>query len=350
MWERFHKVRRINNERAAGMKNMVRNALVTVMGLAMVGCEWSGGGSGGGGSWSSRYNFVNFSGSYRGSPLVSAYSSSGGGGGGGTTEDGDSYVNQNETQTRNVQLQSVVSGKLNHPPIVPGSLSITAAGTLGGFSVGFSVSDDGAGNLSGASFNVPGSAPVTVSGKVVYNTGSWYLNMGGSVSYAGSMDFEENYSQLIAGGSSGGSLPSSSTPGSSGVTIYAFNVQQEGNALRIVDNNGNAYEGRFGSIRTTGGTDQDSKSASFSNGDQVMATFEAHGYSAAGIGVKMAGNFQATISGVSSSTSGDSTTTHMTLGGRTILGTWMEDGGATGDINGTAASVRTSSSTSTNAP
>jgi hypothetical protein len=239
----------------------------------------------------------------------------------------------------------VVSGKLSYPPVVPGSVSITASGSLGSFSV----TDDGSGNLGGSSFNVPGSSPVTVSGKIVYNTGAWYLNLGGNVDLSGSMDFTENYSQSVASGGSG----SSSTPGSTKVTIYAFNVQQEGNKLRIVDNNGSVYEGNFGSVRTTGGTDQDSSNATFNNGDEVIATYEASGKSAAGIKVQMTGNFQATITGVSSSSSGGTTTTRMTLSGRRIMGTWIEDGGKTGDINGAASSTSvstTSTGTSTNSP
>jgi hypothetical protein len=156
------------------------------------------------------------------------------------------------------------------------------------------------------------------------------------------MDFIETYSQSIPAGTSGGGT--SGTPGSTHVTIYAFNVEQEGNKLRIVDNNGAIYEGRFGSIRTTGGTDQDSTTQTLNSGDQIMATFTASGESKAGIGVKMTGTFQAILSGVSSSSSG---TTTMTLGGRQILGTWIEDGGSTGDINGTAASVSASTTTTT---
>lgn len=322
------------------MKHLIRMALVAAMSVALAGCEWSGGGGDGGGSWSSRYNFVNFSGSYRGSPLVSAYSASSGGG---TTADGVTYVNQSETQTRNIQLQTVVDGKLSYPPVVPGSVSITGSGTLSGFGVGFSVTDDGNGNLTGSSFKVPNGASVSVSGKIVYTTGAWFISLNGGGQYTTSMEFRENYSQSVT---TAGTSGSSATPGSSKVTIYAFNVEQEGNKLRIVDNNGATYEGSFGSIRTTGGTDQDSTTQTFNSGDQVMATFAASGTSKSGVGVKMTGTFQAVLSGVSSSSSG---TTTMTLGNRQILGTWIEDGGATGDINGTAASV-SASTTSTTTP
>ena len=319
------------------MKKMIRNALMICLGIGLMGCEWQGGGDGT--SWNSRYNFVNFSGSYRGSPLVSAYSSTGGGGG--TTAGGESYVNRSESQSRNVQLQSVVAGQMTYTPVVPGSVSITAFGDLGGNSVGFSVSDDGSGNLAGANFTIPYQDPVSVSGKIVYNTGAWYINFGGNASLAGTMDFTETYSQSIAAGSTGAS---SGTPGSTKVTIYAFNVAQEGNKLVITDNNGSIYNGSFGSIRTTSGVDQDTVYPQYSNGDQVMGQFEAKGRSAANIDVKMIGTFQATISGVSASTTG---TTTMQLTGRQILGTWIESGGATGDINGQAASISVSTTTDT---
>ena len=97
--------------------------------------------------------------------------------------------------------------------------------------------------------------------------------------------------------------------------------------------------------------------ATFVNGDQVIAPFSAAGNSKSGMHVNMAGNFQGTVSGVAvvSEKSGSSTITKtsFSLGNRVILGTWIEDGGKTGDIKGSAgsaASVSLSSSTSTNAP
>jgi hypothetical protein len=142
--------------------------------------------------------------------------------------------------------------------------------------------------------------------------------------------------------------PTSGTPGSSKVKIYAFNVSQEGNKLRIVDNNGSTYEGSFGSVRTTGGVDQDSTFPTYSNGEQVMGQFEASGRSAANVNVKMVGTFQAVIAGVT--TSADGGTTGMQLSDRRILGTWIESKGKTGDINGQAAPVSVSTATTTTTP
>ncbi|MFO8067888.1 MAG: hypothetical protein R6U11_09940, partial [Bacteroidales bacterium] len=45
----------------------------------------------------------------------------------------------------------------------------------------------------------------------------------------------------------------SAHPGTTGITIYTFAVQQQGNKLSITDNNGSVYKGKFGSVETTGG-------------------------------------------------------------------------------------------------
>ena len=145
------------------------------------------------------------------------------------------------------------------------------------------------------------------------------------------------------GSGSGGS--GGYTPGTTKIKIYAFNVFQEGNKLRIVDNNGSTYEGSFGSIRTTSGADQDTTFPTYSNGDQIMAQFEVKGRSAANIAVQMVGTFQATIAGVTASADGG--TTSMRLTDRRILGTWVESGGVTGDINGMASSVEVATTTDT---
>lgn len=323
------------------MKNLIRKALAVCIGVGLVGCEWQGGGDGS--SWNSRYNFVNFSGTYKGAGtyLISAYSeSAGSSSGGGTTDTGDSYVNRQETTTRNVQLNSVISGKITYAPVLPGSFSITGSGALGGMAV----RDDGDGGLEGSAFNIPGFGNVTITGYIVYSTGAWGLTLGAAAQYDTSTTLTIDYSQVVSGGSVPTS-PTSSAPGTSKVKIYVFNVFQEGNKLRIVDNNGSVYEGSFGSIRTTGGVDQDTTFPTYSNGDQMTAQFEAKGRSAANIAVQMVGNFSATISGVTSS--GDGSTVSMRLTDRRIMGTWIESGGVTGDINGLSSPVSVSTTTET---
>ncbi len=322
------------------MKHLVRNALVAVIGVALAGCEWSGGGgSDGGGSWSSRYNFVNFSGNYRGAGgggfLVSEYTGTAITSGSSDTSVGNESGEDGGSTGANKVL---FTGQTDKRPVKADTFSIVIG------SVDGAASDNGAGQLSGT-FKI-GATNLAASGTIQYDTGAWRLQLAPpGISADRPIYLTYNY---IIGGSSGGS--SSGSAGSSGVSIFAFNVQQEGNKLKIVDNNGSVYEGSFGSVRTTGGTDQDSSNATFNNGDEVIASFGASGTSKAGIGVQMTGNFQATITGVSSSSSGGTTTTKMTLSGRRILGTWIEDGGKTGDINGAAVPISTSTSTSTNSP
>lgn len=291
-----------------------------LVGLALAGCEWTGGGGSDGGSWSGRYNFVNFSGSYRGANgggyIVTEYSTASAGGGGGTISGEEVGVGDGTS--------TAYAGGLQHFPVTPGSVVISLPG--------YTFTDNGSGVLVGS---VPGT-----SGTIAYPSGGWSIDLGAGFILAGEK-IRATYSYDSS--SSGGS----STPPGSTVALYVFNVQQEGNKLRITDNNGCVYEGSFGSIRTTSGVDQDTANRTFSNGDQIIGQFEASGRSAANVQVQMTGNFQATVSGSQTTTSGGVSTTTATLTSRRILGTWIEEGGKTGDINGTAVDVTVTSSTTT---
>lgn len=320
------------------MKYLVRNALVTVLGIGLVGCEWSGGGSGGG-SWNSRYNFVNFSGSYRGANgfLVSSFTTSSGGT---TVKTSGGFIPPVQVVNGNFSGNSI-SFTTDFVPIKPGSLTVAFAdGTKG------SVTDNGSGGISGSYLNaIPGNHPAN--GTVVYENGQVSIFFPDAL---GLQNAKISVKYTVDAGSSTTTTTGGNTPGGS-VEIVTFNVQQEGNKLRMIDNNGSVYEGNFGSIRSSSGVDQDTANPSFNNGDQIIGQFEASGTSAAGVNVKMVGSFQTVVSGVQSS----GTTTSMTLGDRRITGTWIEDGGKTGDINGIADSVSastttTSSGTSTNSP
>lgn len=311
------------------MNRAMNGLLIAGVAAILAGCEWSGGGDG----WNSRWNFVNFSGSYSGSPLVSAYSMTAGGGG--TTDTGESYVNWTESSTRDIYLQTVFSGTVSHPEVLPKSLSIVGSGAL----TGFAVHDDGSGGLEGESFVVAGTT-IKVSGWIVYGTGQWAVNLSPAFPIDASTAITITYSQIVPAGTGGGG--SSGTPGSTKVTILSFNVQQTGNTLKIIDNNGSVYEGSFGDVSTTGGG---ASGGTFANGDEIIGQYSANGKSAAGINVNMVGTFQATVSGASAGTGGSQT---MTLSNRRILGTWIEDGGATGNINGGSASVSVTTTVSSN--
>ena len=87
-----------------------------------------------------------------------------------------------------------------------------------------------------------------------YVNGSWSIDLKGLPLAAGSR-FRPVISMLMEA-----RLDPWASSGASGITIYSFSVQQQGQNISIVDNNGSTYEGNFGSIRSTGGADQDNQS------------------------------------------------------------------------------------------
>lgn len=313
------------------MKHLIRNVFVAILSVGFAGCEWSGGGDSN--SWNDSGSIANFNGSYRGSGsggyLVSQYSTASSGSPGSTTTISGETIGTGDGSS------TVYSGSLLHTPVISGSLQITAGG--------FSFSDVGGGVLNGS---VSGT-----SGTINYSSGGWAISGSSALMIGSGVPIIAGYAVTNSGTSSSGVTPGSTDP------IYAFNVQQSGNKIKIIDNNGSVYEGSLGDMKTTGNLGSGSQGSTFVNGDQVIATFSASGKSKAGMYVNMTGNFQGTVQGVSTVTerSGSSTitTTSMALSDRRIIGTWIEDGGMTGDISGVSASavnVSLSSSTSTNAP
>ena len=303
------------------MKHLIQKALVTVLGvgtIGLVGCEW-GGGQGGTDS-----GIANFNGNYQanGGYLVSEYTVAAVSASSNTT----GYVAYTGEDGGSTGINKAsLAGKTQHGTVKPGSVTIV----LGG--VGGSAHDNGSGGMVGTF--VLGVTNKNVTGSFEYSTGVWTLQMD-APGLPSPQNIFLNY--LAAGGGSSGS--GGGTPGSSGVSIFAFNVQQSGSNLKIVDNNGSIYQGSLGDVRTTGNLGSASQGATFVNGDQVIASFSASGTSAAGIHVNLVGNFQGTAQGVSTvSTRSGSTitrTTSMALTDRIIVGTWIEDGGKTGNISG----------------
>lgn len=291
------------------MKLPSRMVVLSLAVTLLMGCE--GGWTSGGGvdSWSSSYNWVNFSGVYRGidgGVLVTDY----------TATPGTPGVT-NAVSGENIDTGdggSMYSGSLNHESIVPGSVTIIAGG--------YTLTDNGSGVLSGGGG----------SGTIGYGSGTWSIDMGAHIINSG-VAIYANYEYTVAGSSGSGSAGS----GVSGKTIYSFSVQQEGENLIIVDNNGSTYNGSFGSIRATGGADQSNQSTPAA-GDSVIGSYEASGVSAAGYEVKLVGTFQGVV-GVNG--------TSFSLADRQMFGTWIEDGGRTGDINGEASPITITVTSST---
>lgn len=322
---------------------------VAAIGL-VAGCEWES--SGDGNSWSDSYNWVNFSGTYRsasGGILVSAYTqTSGTTTTTTTTSSGETTTKTNSTSTVKsgasesggtlAAKSTSASGSTKHTPVVPGSMTIQVGDDI-------SLADDGNGALKGSGG----------SGTVSYTAGTWTFTLADTQWSALSRKITVSYSYTTTSSSDDGKQDTSTDngsktttttttqpttkAGSSGKAIYSFVVAQQGQNLTITDNNGAQYTGRLGELRSTSGATADNSKSTENggkvlpkDGDSIVATFNCKGRSAAGMSVTITGTFQGTVAA-------------SVFTGRTMQGTWIEAGGKTGDINGTATSVAITTTT-----
>lgn len=282
------------------MKRISTIALCAVAAAALLsGCEWSTS-SEHNTSWNDSYNWVNFSGTYRsaaGGMLVTDYTS--------TPSTPGATNTYTATESGGVLAGGSLSasGKVSKHPVVPGSLTIQIGSDV-------SLADDGNGVLSGSGG----------SGTISYAGGTWSFKLDDTQWASGRRSITIQYAYQVGNGGSASGAKS----GSSGKAIYSFVVVQQGQKLTITDNNGAAYKGRIGELRSTSGVT--STNTMPRDGDVIVATFSTEGTSAAGMKVTITGTFQGNVSaGV--------------FTGRTMQGTWIEAGGKTGDINGTTTSV-----------
>lgn len=280
------------------MKNpILRTAVLAASVLiAFTGCDWESGGDSN--SFNGRYNWVNFSGVYRptsGLYVVTNFSDGVGAGGG----DEDATDTASETIAMGDGTTTTFNGTLTNNSVVPDSVVISTSG--------FTLSDDGNGNLVGAG----------ATGAIEYATGSWSVDFGGSAPDDGS-PLIASYSFAIGAGSGGGT-----TLGSSGFELFSFVVEQGGERIVLTDNTGRSYTGNMGTIRSTRGDSQDtlSDTAAPVAGDQIIGLFNAEGITPAGFPVTITGTLQAVVGAASQLTN------------RTMQGTWIEQGGVAGDIN-----------------
>lgn len=304
-------------------------ALVTV---GLVGCDWSTGNEAT--SWSSAYNWVNFSGTYRsaaGGLLVTDYTTTPATPG--TPGSTNTLTVANETQPDFSAHSTVFAGKLKHSNIKPGSVKIDLKDNNG--ILWDSFSDDGNGVLSGGQGG----------GTVSYAAGSWTYSLKDGLDgpvFNGKV--RASYSYFVSNSGTPGNDGSGARPGSTGY-IYSFAVVHQGQHLTFTDNNGATYAGQIGEIRSASGAqntdigqvgadERGNDTARYTyyesplpeNGDTMIATFECSGISAAMMQIKIVGSFQGTVaSGV--------------FTGRILTGTWIELGGKTGDINGQTTSI-----------
>lgn len=284
---------------------------VVALALGVAGCSWETGGDAT--SWSSDYNWVNFSGLYRsaaGGLLVTDYT---------TTPSTPGSTNvlsvTKEAQGSYAALQTTFSGKLKNGNIVPGSANLA-------FGAWDSAQDDGNRMLVGS----------LGQGTIDYVSGTWtYKTSSSLVAPTAGGDIKASYSYKVSNSGTGGGA----RPGSTGY-IYTFSVVQQGEHLTLTDNNGAAYTGYIGEFRSASGTERTDEADKFMpvDGDTIIASFQCSGTSRAGVQVKIVGSFQGTVaSGV--------------FTGRTLTGTWIEAGGKSGDINGQTTSVTISAPTDT---
>jgi len=302
---------------------------IALVAVCITGCSWETGSDAE--SWSSSYNWVNFSGVYRsaaGGLLVTDYT---------TTPSTPGSTNtvsvNNEPQPSFVVGQTVFRGNLKNGHISRGSVGITLADTSG--VVWDSLSDDGNGVLTGGQG----------AGTIDYVGGSWTYNLNAGLSgpiFNGVVAADYSY-DISNSGSSG----SGAQPGSTG-KIYSFSLVHQGEHLTFTDNNGAVYVGNISEIRSASGAqntdigqvsgDETANDTSLhakatyyesplpEDGDTMVASFEVSGVSAAAMSVRIVGTLQGTVAaGV--------------FTGRTLNGTWIEVGGKTGDINGQTTSV-----------
>jgi hypothetical protein len=143
-----------------------------------------------------------------------------------------------------------------------------------------------------------------------------------------------------------------SSAGGTGVNITAFEVTQAGNTLRIMDNNGSVYEGNLGAYTTLGSTPVgDTTNGMHGTGGQTATVqYEVNGVSAAGMNVQMVGNLLAQVSqsvNIIGPTpppidgGGTNIVVIQQTWNRFIRGTWLEQGGKTGNIDGQADPIVT---------
>ncbi len=300
------------------MRSIMKVLIPLIFIAAITGCEWK---SGGDSSWSDSASWANFSGVYRGvngGVLVTDY----------TTTPGTPATTNSVHRSIGVgNGGSVYNGmSLGNGNVVLGSVTVVAAG--------YSFSDDGSGLLQGAIAGTSGTVNHGT-GIVSINLGTFTLNPGQPI--------VATYQHVVQGAVGSGGAG----PGTSGIVIYSFSVHQQGNKLTITDNNGSVYKGKFGNVSTTGGKVDPAAdtggggilpnigAASQSTGPStVVAQYSAEGVSAAGINITMTGTMQGVLGGA-----GDS------FGNRIMMGTWIENPGRTGDINGQAAPIPVSAQT-----
>lgn len=303
--------------------------------VGSTGCDWDWNSSDDG--WSDSYSWVNFAGTYRGNGtyLVSSYSVTAATT---TTTDASTGTWQDGPWTV-AALNTVFSGVLTYKPVA-GSVTIVAYNASTSAGAG-TLRDNGSGGLTGSyNKNDYGLATYTASGTIDYSNGRWTVTLSLAGGFARAVNVYASYTYSTSSGSNTGG--STGTSAASGKSIYSFVVSQAGQKVYLTDNNGKVYVGKFGTVSFTSANLNTSTSGTTGTGGgttttiagEVIASFTATGYSAAGYYVTITGTFQ----GYYSETS---------MKNRIITGTWVETNGKTGNVSGKADAATITTTTTT---
>ena len=252
---------------------MKRNAwvgvLAAMLAIGLAGCEWETGS--GAESWSSSYDWVNFSGTYRGSttiPLDPDY-----------TPGSTNIHSAVEASWILSELHTSLSGQVRHKNIVPGSVKLTTT-------TGVSLTDIV--NKNGALLGDAGT------GSISYDTGAWTFNLLPAFAPAEDTVITVSYAYMDITEESGTEF------GTTEVDAYSYVVEHNGQHLAIIDNTGASYAGQITKINSASGAqntdigqvgadeagnDNVSQRAKYTyyesplpeDGDQVIASFEVSG-------------------------------------------------------------------------
>jgi hypothetical protein len=328
------------------MRKLVESAVVILFVSLLSGCEW--GGSGSDSTWSDAYSWINFSGVYRPAsgrsflvdipgenPVVPV--DPGNPGNPGNPDHPDNPYQDYPRANASVELgvsdgiDAHFESTLAHLPIVRGSVTVTAGGWVLTDSDGDGVftGDQGAGTLN-------------------YDTGRITVNW----------DFAPDrgvrvivaYSYYLIGRQYKADAP---TSGASEGYIYSLTLNQSGNILDAIDNNGVSYHGELIKVAQGGGDSSGNTSGS------VVANFTMTSAGGAKIVGVLTGNYLAprdngaaapdqTIGG-NNITTGKATDTDVDTAPETVTtgrllnrqmqGTYIGGDGSTGDLQGVSGDI-----------
>lgn len=255
--------------------------LAAALAAGLAGCGWDTGGDAE--NWNSSYDWVNFSGVYRGSVTTTLDPDYEPADPGSTNAHVDVYANIDGMLAH----ESRAEGKTSHAPVVPGSATISVNGA--------SLADpDRDGVLTGSG-----------SGTFNYNTGNWAIEI--QPAY---IDFTTNHDITVAYAYSvKGSDATGTEFGTTQVDDYSFVVHQDAQHLTVTDNTGINYYGEISKIVSASGAQNTDigqvgtaeeandtgkytyyESPLPENGDAIMANFEV-----SNAGAKIVGTFQGAV-------------------------------------------------------